>query len=123
MQLISYASVSLKTVGGGGGGKSHCSEDPSRRALSKVLSLSTAPFSSFFTLPVYLHLEYQAQNISEENNSILVNKQMYLIAGRTPPQTKLQHMQFLYIKKDTQLLKINYFRNNMLTVLYIIKDV
>lgn len=75
MQLISYASVSLKTVGGGGGGdKSHCSDDPSCRALSKVLSLSTAPFSSFFTVPVYLHLEYQAQNISEENNSILVDK-------------------------------------------------
>lgn len=96
MQLISYASVSLKTAVGGGRDKSHCSEDPSRRGLSKVLSLSIAPFSSFFTVPVYLHLEYQAQNISEENNSILVNKQMDLIAGRTPPQTKLQYMHFLY---------------------------
>lgn len=30
---------------------------------------------------------------------------MYLIAGRTPHQTKLQHMHIFYIKKDTQLLK------------------
>lgn len=103
-----------------GGDKSHCSEDPSRRALSKGLSLSAAPFSSFFT--VYLHLEYQAQNISEENNSILVNKQIYLIAGRTPPLPTTD-ANFFYIKKDSQLLEIRYFRNNMLTVLYIIRDV